>query len=254
MITVQLTTTIWAGVPTNRQSFGNRLATLRAYLRRSGRIHFHYDAPGACSLGAQDAQEQAPSGVRDRFRKRMIPYHPANVQLLNRNMVVVVHECAGGFVGKVLPRPLDAQMRLCQQLARLATAIASFHTAGKTTLRLFQFPFSPSIVARIGDLHSVRQGCKRLQSDINADRLASGRQRRGNSLTVCRRTFSIACALRFDIPTNRVSRDIAGCADEIRACPKRWHSPQHRELFAQDVAGLALQSRNDLVRCPLRRR
>src|SRR5512145_367405 len=37
---------------------------------------------------------------------------------------------------------------------------------------------------------------------------------------VCRRTFSIACALRFDIPANCVSRDIPGGADEIGTCPK----------------------------------
>jgi hypothetical protein len=79
MVAVQLTTTIRAGVPANCEAFGNRLATLRAYLRRSSRIHFHHDSLGTCSLGDQDTQEETPSGVGDRFGKGMIASHPAEM-------------------------------------------------------------------------------------------------------------------------------------------------------------------------------
>src|SRR5262245_52720429 len=88
MIAVQLTTTIRAGVPANGKPFGNTLATLRAHLRRSFWIHFHHDAPGTCSLDDQDAQEDPPSGVGDRLRKRMVFQHSPNIQFLDRDMIV----------------------------------------------------------------------------------------------------------------------------------------------------------------------
>lgn len=72
MVAVQLTTTIRAGVPPDGKPLGNGLATLRTYLRRSSRIHFHHDSPGTCSLSDQDTQEETPSGVGDRFGKGMI--------------------------------------------------------------------------------------------------------------------------------------------------------------------------------------
>lgn len=123
MIAVQRTTTIRAGVPAHGESFRNGLATLRTHLRRSSRVHFHHDTPGACSLGDQDAQEEAPSGVGDRFGKGMVPYHAPNVQLLNRNMVILVHEYAGGFVGKVPSCSFDFQVCFGKQCTRFAAAM-----------------------------------------------------------------------------------------------------------------------------------
>lgn len=205
MVAVQLTTTIRAGVPANREPFGNRLATLRTHLRRPSRVPFHHDTPSACSLGDQDTQEESPSGVGDRFGKRMVPCHAPNVQLLNRNMVVFVHERAGGFVGKVLSCSLNLEMRFCQQLARLAAAIASLHTAGKTALCLFQRAFGGSIGAGIGDLHPIRQGCNGLQPHIDPHGLPSRREWRWSDVArdTCVPAVSVAndgarfgCALK----------------------------------------------------------
>src|SRR5262245_15721151 len=183
MIAVHLTTTIRAGVPPDGKPFGNRLATLCAYLRRVLWVHFYHDTPGTCSLCDQDAQEEAPSGVGDRFRKGMVPYHPPNVQLFNRHLVVLVDQRAGSVVGEVLSRPLDLEMRLCQQFARLTATIAPLDPARETTLCLFQFALGGSIVTGIGDLRSVRQRCEGFQSDIHTDHPAGGRKRRRGNFT-----------------------------------------------------------------------
>jgi hypothetical protein len=113
----------------------------------------------------------------------MVAYHPPNIQLFNRDLVVLVDQRTGGFVSKVLPRPLDLQMRLCQQCTRLVTAITALHAARETALCLFQLAFGSSIVAWVGNLRSVRQRCKGLQSDIYTHSLADGWQRRGHNLT-----------------------------------------------------------------------
>ncbi|GIV90907.1 MAG: hypothetical protein KatS3mg055_3425 [Chloroflexus sp.] len=176
MIAVQRTTTIRAGVPANGTSFGNGLATLRASLRRSGRVDVHHDSPSTRSLGEQDMQNDAPSGVVDRCGKAMVPYHPPNVQFFNRNMVILIDQCAGDCVGEIPSCSLDLQVGFRKQRACLAGAIAALHAASEPPLCLFQLTFGGAIVARVGNLYAVRQRCKRLKPNINSYRLTSWRE------------------------------------------------------------------------------
>ncbi len=183
MIAVQLTTTIRAGVPSHGKPFGNALATLRTGLRRSSGVDLQHHAPGTFSLGTQHAHKEAPSGIADGLGERMVAYHPLDVQLLDDDLVVLVHQGTGRLVGEVQPRPLHLEMGFRQQLTGLAAAVAPLDPTRQPPLRSSQLPLGSPVQPGIGDTRPIRERGEALQPHIHPNSLSGWRQGFGRNVT-----------------------------------------------------------------------
>ena len=101
---------------TNTQTLSYECATLAACLCREARVHSNDLMSNTCSLGSENVEERAPTGVEDRFRKMMVLDHVEDTQILNGDMVIAKSILPGNFEMMVAALPVDLQVRLILSL------------------------------------------------------------------------------------------------------------------------------------------
>ena len=89
MVAMQARPTLWAGVPANRQAFGDQNAAARTPLARERRVDRYHSSTGACCLVGEDAQERAPPRISDAFGEMVILEHIGRLQILMIDGVVL---------------------------------------------------------------------------------------------------------------------------------------------------------------------
>ena len=98
-------------------SRGKRLAhpgpTLRAILRRIGRIHLDHLTASALSLARKYLSELVPACVTDALCQPMVLDHALDVQIFNRYLVKFPNDLQSCLVVKVGSLPRYFQMLLC---------------------------------------------------------------------------------------------------------------------------------------------
>src|SRR5260370_15047267 len=86
-------------------------------------------------LEAQDAQEGAPSGVRDGLRQVVVLQQVGRLQVFYIDGVVLPHEGECRFVMEVLPLALHYLMRFSQQFDCLTAALTALLATRYSALR-----------------------------------------------------------------------------------------------------------------------
>src|SRR5436305_972134 len=86
------------------------------------------------SLGSEDSEKRAPTGVTNRFSERVVFDHPVNVQIFDTNLLVVFRIGLSGFEMEIPALPFDLQMGLCATPGGFPPAFAAFLAAGKGAL------------------------------------------------------------------------------------------------------------------------
>jgi len=84
------------------------MATLRAILRRVGRVHGDRAPTGPCCLGREQVRALAPRGVLAALGEAMGRHHPVHRAVFHGNQVNLVHKAAAVLVGEIAPPPRAA--------------------------------------------------------------------------------------------------------------------------------------------------
>ena len=139
----------------------------RTPLTGAGRVYLDQFSPSFFRFVRELGKETAPSGVINRLGQ-----HPASqsldIQILDRNQVVVVDQLAGKPVMKIRPLVSDMSVHPLESADCLPSPVASLLPAGYLPLSTPEIGLSLSVVAGVLDNRAVAQDREALQPNINS--------------------------------------------------------------------------------------
>jgi putative transposase len=200
------------------ESLAHSVTTLRAILRRVGRIHLDYLTASLFRFALQDQDELTPSHVADALGEMMILHHSSHVQIFDGDCVKLLDEIERCLVVEVRALASNLLMLPGQQFDCLTPAIASLvRTARDFALSSLQFPLGLAQKLRIFDSLTRRQRGEVFNADINSHCVASLREepglvlfnRKGHVPTI---GLTLNCA-GLDRPFNRTGETNPAGAD-----------------------------------------
>lgn len=144
-------------------------------LARSSCIDFNQLATGAFCLVHQFFGERRPRDIVNLFSKHSTT-QPFNVQLLDRDQVVLTNQVCRKFVLKVVSFIGNRLIDTAKLGDGLSAAVRSFLTSRNPSLRDPHFLSSRLKIFPVINLRSVRESRERFDTYINPDRLTSRRQ------------------------------------------------------------------------------
>jgi hypothetical protein len=147
------------------------MVTSTAILTYIGWVHSNVLAPSFFRFGSKFVEELRPRGIMNAFCQTMIMGHAVDAQVLYRNDTETVYDLPAFPMGEIIPSELDALMHAGNGLAMLPPFGGSLSEFAVLALYLCQRLFFLTKKAGIGNLTTIRQGRKRLESYINPDLL-----------------------------------------------------------------------------------
>jgi hypothetical protein len=162
-------------VPTIPKFLGN-LCTAQAGLGRASGVYLNKLAPGAFSLVREFAQEGTPTSIVDGLGQ-----HPAgkpfNVQTLDDDHAVIIHQHPTSFVMKIGTLVLDTRVLPLQHGNGFPASVRSLIFATcDCALCYTQAALGIPVEAWIGNLGTIAEGCEGRQPHVNANRRDRCRQ------------------------------------------------------------------------------
>ncbi len=94
-----------------RQTLLYDLPTLVTLLACETRAHSCDLMPSTCSLGREDSEKRAPTGVHDGFREMVIFHHIADLKVFYHNMLIAFGIRFGCFEMMITPLTMNLEMR-----------------------------------------------------------------------------------------------------------------------------------------------
>src|SRR5260221_12981302 len=116
-------------MPPDGEPLVDQQAATRTGLRGERRRHGYHRLSSVCCFERQDAQEPAPSSVRNGLRQMVILEHVGRLQVFVIDGVVLAYEGERRLVMEVLPLAPHCLMRFGEQFDRLLTTLTAFLTA-----------------------------------------------------------------------------------------------------------------------------
>src|SRR5262249_39807430 len=135
-------------------------------LRRVGGRDRNHPHAGAFRLAVQDVQELAPANIVSGLRQPRAR-DALNIQRLMRYHAVLAYELARDLVVEVASLVGDLQVLLGESLHRFLAPIAPLPLASHRALRTPERLLRLTVVARRGDLTSIRCHQESFQPKIN---------------------------------------------------------------------------------------
>lgn len=160
---------------TNGQTFLNSFATGGTVLACPCGVHFDQLTPGAFSLVRQFLEERTPRCIENLFGKNTFR-HSFYVQLFDRNQVVSTNQVGRKFVLEIVSLIKNLLMNLLKLCDRFSSSVRSLYSAGDSTLSDTKSLSGRLVVLPVANFASVRERSERLDTNINAYRLAGCRQ------------------------------------------------------------------------------
>src|SRR5215472_6248139 len=136
---------------TYRQRFLHHLTTPLALLRGEARIDSYHTMPSTCSLGTEDIEKRAPTGVHDALCQGMILHHVEYLKLLNRNHLILLSILLCNLIMEVPSLPFDLQVCLCCTASGEASAVTALLAACHGALFAPECSLRSTIETRIFD-------------------------------------------------------------------------------------------------------
>jgi len=151
-----------------RQRLLNKLAALRALLRREARADSDYLTASTFSLVSQDVQKRTPSGIKNAFRQ-LTARQPCYIQVLHDDNPVCVGVVLRCLEVEVAPLAVNLQVGLRYAARRLAASATALYAGAQPALLAPQSCPAGAIVARVLYRIPVTVGKEYLQPNVNTD-------------------------------------------------------------------------------------
>ena len=103
----------------HRQRFLYDLSTLATLLCRKARIDSNHLMSGTCSLGFEDIEKRAPTGVQDALGEMVIFHHGTDSQVFHHNTLKAFSIGLSYLEMVISTLTIDLQMRFCNVLCCL---------------------------------------------------------------------------------------------------------------------------------------
>ena len=133
-----------------------------------GGVHSDQLTASFFRFARQLLQEGRPRHITDRFRQTMAVKHAVHVQVFHADDPELLDYFPALLMGEVLSAPRDPLMHTSNGLAMCASLWRAFRQLGVRALHFGKSLFFGTKEARILDFLSIREGCKGLESDVNA--------------------------------------------------------------------------------------
>lgn len=147
--------------PANRTNFGRGVESIYPF--------GHSTRP--CTFIVQEDSESTPPAIANRLGKMMIFEHPADIQVFNLDISVLVDDLSTEFVQKIIALVGNFLMLPGYRKPRLLPALASFLTTAKATLQPFKallgFPEILRMINLYLSVYGSGQNGKMLKAQVN---------------------------------------------------------------------------------------
>jgi len=164
--------------------------------------------PSTCSLGREDSEKRAPTGVHDGFREMVIFHHLADLKVFYHNMLIAFGIRFGCFEMMITPLTMNFEMRLGDILGSLTASMTALLASAHRALFASEGSLRRTIESRVLNRVSLAIGQERFQPNVNADIRMSTRMR--SMLGVWVSLTDDQCIPMLISPINKV--DGLGCA------------------------------------------
>jgi hypothetical protein len=169
MITTNYKSALLALVHTNRKGHLLPVAAPAANLARVSWVHFFKRPASVLSFAFRYREKLSPSHVNYSFRKMMVLDHPANVQILDGDMIELLNQLRRFFVMKMFARSLNSQVSKRDSPARLLPVLTALLLSRQVALFARKLIFHLFQAARVLNLFARAQCGEAGDSDIHAD-------------------------------------------------------------------------------------
>lgn len=176
MITIRRQTTRRALVPTLAESLWYASAA-DTCLTCAGWVDFNDHARSLFRFRAQLIDKARPSCITDRLGDVVISHQALNVEILNRNESVLIHNLARFFVMKVAALIANVVVKSLQQQNCFASAIRSFLPTCYALLDPSQLGLRGSEPTRVLNHGPVAEGCEAGQPYVYPNQAGTERER-----------------------------------------------------------------------------
>lgn len=160
-----------------RQTIDDVSAVVAPLTGREEAIHLGERLPVAVTLVLQEPRELPHRGVTECAGEAVIADHPAHVQVFYADQIKPAHDVGRDLLHVVETRVGDLRLDASNTQALLFSAVTSFLATREDALGLCEFAKFSLEQTRVGDVLAVGQGGESIDSEIDADGLASLRQR-----------------------------------------------------------------------------
>ena len=104
---------------TNTQGLLNQCPAVAACLCREAWVHSDHLMSGTCSLGFEDIEKRAPTGVQDALGEMVIFHHGTDSQVFHHNTLKAFSIGLSYLEMVISTLTIDLQMRFCNVLCCL---------------------------------------------------------------------------------------------------------------------------------------
>jgi len=154
---------------TNRQTFLDNLATLRAFLTGETGIDSYHLVTSTFSLVTQNSEELSPACIKNAFRKRVILDHIGNLQVLYGNVVIGLCVLFRYLEMVITSLSVNLEMGLRSTFGGFASALTAFLSTADRALLASQSTLRRAIIARVLNRVALTIGEEGLETHINTD-------------------------------------------------------------------------------------
>ncbi len=154
---------------TDREAFLHDLPTLVTLLTSEARVHSNNLMSSTCSLGSEDVEERAPTGVENGLRQMMVLDQVEDTHILNHNMMIGFGILPGSLEMVIAALPIDLQMRFSNIASGDASSMAFLLAPGQLALFAAKRSLARAIETRVLDGIAFRVGKEDFQPYINTD-------------------------------------------------------------------------------------
>src|SRR5438270_5307975 len=154
---------------THRQTLLDQFTAAEALLCGEAGVHSDDLMSGAFSLGSQDIEKRAPTGVQDRLRQMMVFHHSGDLKVFHHNTLIAFDIGPGCLEMVVSSLPGNLQVRLGNVTSGLALAVTAFFSAAHDALFPSQPTLRAAIEARVLNRVTLAVSQEGFQAHINTD-------------------------------------------------------------------------------------
>ena len=149
--------------------FLHDLPTLKTLLAGETGVHSNDLMSGAFSLGSENVEERATTGIQDGFRQRVQLHHSEDYQILYHNAMILFGVRFGGFEMEIAALPFDFEMSLGGTPSGLPVSLAALLATAHHALLAPERSLACAVIARVLDRVSFRVRQEGLESYVKAN-------------------------------------------------------------------------------------
>jgi hypothetical protein len=154
---------------THRKPFLHDLTTVVTLLCGKVGVHSNHLMSSTCSIGTENVEERAPTGVENGFCKMMVLNHVEDMHILNDDPSIAKRILLGDLEMVIATSPLDLQVRLGDTPGGLPSPVTADLTPGQLALFASQGLVRGAIEPWVRNGMPFAIGKKHLEAYIDPD-------------------------------------------------------------------------------------